>query len=67
VHINNSEQSGNKLKGKRIDAYYESFQYYDSENHCCICLEEFKEEKAILLKCGHIFHSACIRDWAVKQ
>ena len=46
---------------------YESFTHQDNESTCCICLEEFVDQKAILLKCGHLFHSGCIRDWAAKS
>lgn len=30
---------------------------------CAICISDFEIEKAIKLKCGHIFHKCCIIPW----
>ena len=30
---------------------------------CVICCEHFKDEKQVLLSCGHVFHRACLRSW----
>ena len=40
----------------------------DNFNECVICLEEMKtgQELTIIL-CSHIYHSKCIRDWALKK
>ena len=33
---------------------------------CCICLDEFHDrERLAKLRCGHVFHSACIKKWLV--
>ena len=33
---------------------------------CCICLDEFHDrERLSKLRCGHVFHSACIKKWLV--
>jgi hypothetical protein len=45
----------------------ESVPYRDSQNICSVCLEPFAGEKAVKLKCGHIYHSQCIRAWAQKH
>jgi hypothetical protein len=36
---------------------------------CTICLEEFKENKSIIMttKCGHSFHFKCFKNWAFKN
>lgn len=36
---------------------------------CTICLEEFKENKSIVVttKCGHTFHLKCLKNWAFKK
>eukprot|EP00049_Salpingoeca_infusionum_P003577 m.68015 g.68015 ORF g.68015 m.68015 type:complete len:545 (+) comp12185_c1_seq1:461-2095(+) len=33
------------------------------EENCSICLCEFESEQAVLLNCGHYFHSACCQEW----
>ena len=70
--INISQQSAQSAqsagaKKRRIEENYESFAVESEETCCAVCMMEFTGEKAIILKCGHIFHSKCIRDWAVKQ
>ena len=33
---------------------------------CCICLDEFHDrERLAKLRCGHVFHNACIKKWLV--
>jgi len=41
---------------------------YISEQ-CCICYSSYenKENKAITLKCNHIFHDTCIKEWLQKS
>ena len=36
---------------------------------CTICLEEFKENKSIIIttKCGHSFHLKCFKNWTFKN
>ena len=46
-----------KINNNEIDGY-----------SCPICLEEFKESKNIRkLKCKHIFHKNCIKEWLEKE
>ena len=37
-----------------------------TEDHksCNICMEQFTDERPVLLRCGHIFGSICIKAWA---
>ncbi|KAJ6803588.1 putative E3 ubiquitin-protein ligase HIP1 [Iris pallida] len=36
----------------------------DKEENCVICLEEYKDKESMgKLKCGHEFHSSCIKKW----
>ncbi len=68
LNINpNSAQEREDLLNRSMNTKYESFIYSNADNYCCICIEEFKDEKAIKLNCGHIFHSVCIREWASKK
>ena len=39
-------------------------------NHyeCIICLEQLKSEDTIsLIKCGHMYHTACLYTWFLKK
>ena len=50
------ESSINELKTLKLDK--------DSEDSCCICLNNFKkDEELINLPCNHIYHSFCIKKW----
>lgn len=51
---------GNKKKGD--SKITESFGTND-DTGCPICMMEYREEKVLKLRCGHKFHSTCIRDW----
>ena len=36
--------------------------------HCTICLEDVNSDQAIYeLKCSHVFHRDCLKEWAVKK
>jgi hypothetical protein len=35
----------------------------ESRQPCVICQEDFKDEKQVLLSCGHTFHRQCLRSW----
>ena len=40
----------------------------DSDKTCSICLEDFSDEKEILiLDCKHIYHNECIIEWIYKD
>lgn len=69
ILVNPSSQNNivNNKKNRKVDDDYESFVVESKDVTCAICLECFNAQEAIMLKCGHIFHSRCIRDWAVKQ
>ena len=34
-----------------------------SRQPCVICCEPFRDEKQVLLSCGHTFHRQCLRSW----
>uniref|UniRef100_A0A7N0US76 RING-type domain-containing protein n=1 Tax=Kalanchoe fedtschenkoi TaxID=63787 RepID=A0A7N0US76_KALFE len=35
-----------------------------SRSCCCVCLDELEEKSAVVkLRCRHVYHSQCIRDW----
>ena len=40
----------------------ESFVTND-DNDCPVCMMTLNELKVLRLRCGHKFHSECIRDW----
>ena len=37
----------------------------EDEDSCPVCMEAYKEQHVIVLRCMHKFHSSCIRDWNV--
>jgi len=39
------------------------FDCINIENECSICLEELLENDTCELKCGHYFHSTCLKKW----
>jgi hypothetical protein len=41
---------------------------HPTQDACSICLEQFDPGDLVrLLKCGHIFHPSCVRDWLKKE
>lgn len=53
----------NELKGEK---YLEKLNNFKSD--CTICLEAFVENSiVIVLKCKHIFHKECLKEWIVKD
>ena len=41
---------------------------YKSVQTCSICLDDLLTEEGVVeVKCGHIFHAACIKDWMRKD
>ena len=35
----------------------------DPGEECSICYEKFARKRCVKLKCGHIYHKACIKKW----
>ena len=35
-----------------------------TEEECCICYEVLSQGRTIKLKCGHTYHTKCIKKWA---
>nr|CAD2177032.1 unnamed protein product [Meloidogyne enterolobii] len=55
----------NILKKEEITRITEQFLYLKDRN-CDRCLEDFKiGENVIKLKCKHIFHKECLKDWLI--
>ena len=53
-----------KIKKNKISSY----DINDNDKTCSICLEDFSQEKDILiLDCKHIYHSDCIIEWINKD
>jgi len=38
-------------------------QILDPDEECCICYEKLSQKRSTKLKCGHVFHTLCIRKW----
>lgn len=46
----------------------EPFLHDSSSERCSICLENYQKNETILkLKCKHIFHKECIKEWFHKK
>lgn len=39
----------------------------DLENDCHICLDKLLNNCNIILKCNHIFHKECLKEWLTKN
>ena len=37
--------------------------HQDPNAECCICYEKLSQKRSTKLKCGHVFHTLCIRKW----
>lgn len=42
---------------------YSSYNMPNLKSNCPICLESFRERKAIQIDCGHMFHYDCVYKW----
>lgn len=60
----NIKKTIEKIKKNKIS----SDDITDSDKTCSICLEEFSQEKEIIiLDCKHIYHNDCIIEWIYKD
>lgn len=54
------------LKALGVKMRYE----YPPEYHkteCSICLKKIKKGEQLTLKCGHVYHGECLKQWALKN
>ena len=42
-------------------------QILDPDEECCICYEKLSHKRSTKLKCGHVYHTLCIRKWGSKK
>lgn len=48
---------------KNINPRIKSSFLTEDDTSCAICIMQLNEQKVLRLNCGHLFHSACVRDW----
>lgn len=48
---------------------FENLTIYNGipDNECYICLEKNETYTCIILKCNHIFHKTCLKEWLTKE
>lgn len=39
----------------------------DPNAECCICYEKLSRERSTKLKCGHVYHTHCIKKWGLTK
>jgi len=55
-----------KTRTKDIDEYIVDKKLFGYE--CLICLDEFNQgQQIVMIKCGHIYHKACLDSWFLKK
>jgi len=57
----------NQTNNEVIEVEMEEVVARIPDQECPICLEKNEEEKWVKIKCGHNFHSICIKNWIVIQ
>lgn len=64
VKVTLTEDEFNKFDNIKISS--DNFERYNEQ--CHICIDDYKIDDIILqLKCKHIFHKTCIKDWLCKE
>lgn len=64
VKVTLTEEEFNKFYSIKISS--DNFERYNQQ--CHICIDEYKIDDIIVqLKCKHIFHKTCIKDWLCKE
>lgn len=68
ININKKEMN-HLLETELIPTKYYKKNVINDCYKCTICLEEFKENKSIIIttKCGHSFHLKCFKNWTFKN
>ena len=41
--------------------------HQDPNAECCICYEKLSQERSTKLKCGHVYHTHCIKKWGLTK
>ena len=41
--------------------------HQDPNAECCICYEKLSRERSTKLKCGHVYHTHCIKKWGLTK
>jgi hypothetical protein len=67
--LNRSLEEQPSLEKNKEEIEVESVKYETivekKEKKCCICLADFlNDEDVSLIKCEHLFHSSCIKEWS---
>ena len=49
-------------KKRRVRPFHQ-----DPNAECCICYEKLSQERSTKLKCGHVYHTHCIKKWGLTK
>ena len=41
--------------------------HQDPNAECCICYEKLSQKRSTKLKCGHVYHTHCIKKWGLTK
>ena len=41
--------------------------HQDPNSECCICYEKLSQKRSTKLKCGHVYHTHCIKKWGLTK
>jgi len=65
----NKKELNHLLETELIPTKYYKKNIINDCYKCTICLEDFKENKSIIIttKCGHSFHFKCFKNWCFKK
>lgn len=53
----------NRKKAIIVKDYLTFVDTKNIDDNCVICLESLKNKKISKMRCGHIFHDTCIKEW----
>ncbi|CAL4082637.1 unnamed protein product [Meganyctiphanes norvegica] len=61
------ELATNELAAKELEAMELAAKELAAADHCSVCLEALVKIPTVSLKCEHVFHERCIRNWLKRQ